>query len=615
MHVHRRFMFAVGLVGLTSLLGAIGTNLGTARAADPLTTYLTFPEGVAVNGSDVYISDTGACVVRKLSAGSIATFAGTGNCSYSGDGAAATSATLNHPRGLAADSNALYIADTDNCRVRKVTFATGVINLVAGNGTCAFSGDFGSATGAQVNRPRGLDIDTATGDIWIADTDNNQIRQVSGGVIYPLFGASGLSAPRGVVYSGGGAPTLYIADTGTCTVKRFRYPTMTVLAGVSGSCGSGSTLLNAPTGIVRTFGTLYVTDTLNCRTIVMPDTGGFFSNYASTGTCGFAGDGTVTATFYQPTGLAITSGGSLYVADTLNCRIRLMSSSISTVAGGGCAPDLTIVNAYGDTRAWPGESIEHRLVVKNQGIGDAPATSVNVYLSTNTILDAGDVLIATASVPALTAGSQAIVSYTYTVNWTVATGRVRTFIASVDPGGLVAESNEANNTRNKSVGVSLLPYDVTGDGVVSSGDLGVGANAVGSRPGDLIWNPDADQPNPSGFRDGVITSGDLGIVAAHFGDSASHAEAHWFGTVPVSGVAPLNVTFNYQSHYFEGTIALLELDFDGDGTWDLTLTGGTTEVNGTTPFLFSSPGTYVAKARATDSNGYADIATITITVS
>src|SRR5207244_323808 len=102
--------------------------------------------------------------VRKVTAatGVITTVAGNGTYGFAGDGGAATAAWLTYPTGIAVDgAGKLYISDSINYRIRKVTAATGVITTVAGNGTFGFGGDGGSATAAQMKYPRGLAVDGA----------------------------------------------------------------------------------------------------------------------------------------------------------------------------------------------------------------------------------------------------------------------------------------------------------------------------------------------------------------------------------------------------------------------------------------------------------------------
>jgi hypothetical protein len=205
---------------------------------------LDHPQDVAVNAQgDVYIADTyNNRVVEVTPQGHIFAVAGDGVAGYSGDGGLAVFAELNEPTGLALDAQGnLYIADSSNNVIRRVDAATGIITTVAGDyaadqandGLGGFSGDGGPATSAQLNDPQGIAIDGA-GDLFIADTFNNCIREVTpDGTISTVVNSA--SANGGIPTAGretsGGAPTasklntpyavavdpstddLYIADT------------------------------------------------------------------------------------------------------------------------------------------------------------------------------------------------------------------------------------------------------------------------------------------------------------------------------------------------------------------------------------------------------------------
>ena len=144
---------------------------GPATAAE-----LNSPTGVAVDAAgDLFIADSGNNRIREvnLATGMITTVAGNGTGGYSGDGGPATAAELDYPEGVAVDAAGdLFIADSDNNRVREVNLSTGMITTVAGNGTDGYSGDNGPATAAELNYPEGIAVDAA-GDLFIADTDND----------------------------------------------------------------------------------------------------------------------------------------------------------------------------------------------------------------------------------------------------------------------------------------------------------------------------------------------------------------------------------------------------------------------------------------------------------
>ena len=140
------------------------------------------PTGVVLDSAgNIYIADTNNHRIRKVDpSGNISTIAGTGSAGFSGDGGSATAAQINFPRHVALDgAGNIYIADASNDRIRRVD-ASGIISTVAGTGTGGFSGDGGAPTSAQINDPRGIAVDSASRYIYIADSDNNRIRRISG---------------------------------------------------------------------------------------------------------------------------------------------------------------------------------------------------------------------------------------------------------------------------------------------------------------------------------------------------------------------------------------------------------------------------------------------------
>ena len=274
----------------------------------------------------------------------IETVAGGGSL---GDGGPAAAAQLRRPTGVALDgAGNLYIADTDNNRIRKVD-AAGVITTVAGTGTFGFSGDGGPAVAAQLNRPTGVAADGA-GNLYIADHYNNRIRKVdAAGVITTV---AQLSSPQGVAVDGDG--NLYIA-TGNRIRKVDAAGVISTVAGdgTEGYSGDGgpatAARLNSPRDVaVDGVGNLYIADsaplysfaTGNNR-IRKVDAAGVISTVAGDGTCCYSGDGgpAVAAGLGSPTGVAVDGDGNLYIADTLNHRIRKVDAAgvITTVAGDG----------------------------------------------------------------------------------------------------------------------------------------------------------------------------------------------------------------------------------------------------------------------------------------
>jgi len=226
----RRVDASTGIISTVAGTGTAGYSGdgGAATKAD-----LNYPYAVAFDSQgNLYISDSGNYAIRRVDAvkGTISTVAGTGTSGTSGDGGAATKAMLGYPEGIALDTAGnLYICD--GLRVRMVNAKTGVINTVAGNGTYGFSGDGGPATSASLTVIEGIAVDKSE-NLYLADTSNQVIRKVTAatGIITTVAGRGG-SGPIYTGYSGDGGPAtsaklddptgvavdaagnLYIADT------------------------------------------------------------------------------------------------------------------------------------------------------------------------------------------------------------------------------------------------------------------------------------------------------------------------------------------------------------------------------------------------------------------
>jgi hypothetical protein len=175
--------------GDISTIAGSGTAGYTGDGGAATSAEIDAPVFIAVDSHDnVYITDTSNTRVRMVTAstGDISTVAGDGGsgvCSGKtdrlGDGCAATDAELDRPQGIALDSSDnLYIADAGYCEIREVSASTGIITGVAGDTTCGFSGDGGSATSAEIYGPIGVAVD-GSGNIFIGDNGNNRIREVT----------------------------------------------------------------------------------------------------------------------------------------------------------------------------------------------------------------------------------------------------------------------------------------------------------------------------------------------------------------------------------------------------------------------------------------------------
>lgn len=242
---------------------AAGTTVCTANGDGGAATSAAIDGGwglaVAPDGG-VYVADYFNYRVRKISpSGIITTYAGNGNPGSTGDGGQATSATLNDVIGLAVDAAGnLYISTDAQCRVRRVTPA-GVISTVVGTGTCSTSGDGGAATSATINDVFGMWVGP-DGSLYLSDFRGCRVRKVTNGIITTILGngtcsttgngglatSATIDNPAGIV--GDGYGTLYVVDNGGRTVRRIDPAgiiTTVVGTGSSGSGGDGGAATSA----------------------------------------------------------------------------------------------------------------------------------------------------------------------------------------------------------------------------------------------------------------------------------------------------------------------------------------------------------------------------------
>jgi hypothetical protein len=270
-------------------------------------------------------------------------------------GLEATSVTLDQPGGLAFDSvGDMFIADTNNNVIREVAL-NGTVSTVAGTGAQGFGGDGGAATSALLDSPTGVAED-ASGNLYIADSHNNRIRMVSGGNISTIAGtgvagfsgdggaatAAQLSLPTALAVDSNA--NIYVADTNNNRIREISGTTIHTVAGdgdqiYSGDGGLATAAgLDSPNGVaVDASFNIYIGDTHNQRIRMVTFSTGIINTLAGTGVKGFNSDGSAaTAALARPGGLAVDSSGTVYVADSDNQRIRTVAASqVVTIAGDG----------------------------------------------------------------------------------------------------------------------------------------------------------------------------------------------------------------------------------------------------------------------------------------
>ena len=367
------------VVRKVSTAGTITTIAGTPNSCgfsgdggQATSAQLYYPSGVAVDGlGNLFIADNANCVVRQviLSTGIISSYAGIHSCGYSGDGGPAASARLNNVSAVATDSAGnLYIGDTNNCLVRKVTKSTLNINLIAGLVTsgipqCGYSGDGTAAIGAKMNQMYGVAVNGAGTTVTVADTNNQRIRQFTVGGNINTVAGNGVAC-SGACGSGGSATsaelyypssvaingsTIYIADNDNHVIDGFTVGgILNIVAGnlsasvetlLDGAPANG-VILNYPFGVnADPAGNVYIADSHNFMVREMVKSSGLVKFFAGSGTYGYSGDGGVAtlAKMTYPYGVAKDSNGNVYIADSNNCLVRAVNNasppSINTFAG------------------------------------------------------------------------------------------------------------------------------------------------------------------------------------------------------------------------------------------------------------------------------------------
>ena len=336
---------------VTTLAGTAGTK-GSADGSGGAAQFYN-PAGVAVDGNDnVYVADNANDTIRKITAaGAVTTLAGSAGTAGSADGSGG-SAQFNGPVGIASDSNGdLYVSDQGNEEVRTVS-PSGATATLAGY-HYVLAGADGTGGNARFFRPDCSVVDSS-GNVFVADTGEHTIRKITpGGAVTTIAGTAGIPGfadgtgaaarfrqPAGITVDG--SDNVYVADTGNDTIRKITpagvVTTIIGTAGVPGSSdGTGAAAsFNSPTGIVIDgSGNLFVADTVNCS-IRKITSGGVVTTVA--GTVGVPGqlNGTgAVARFSYPSGLAIDGSGNIYVADTTNFTVRKMTSAgvVTTLAG------------------------------------------------------------------------------------------------------------------------------------------------------------------------------------------------------------------------------------------------------------------------------------------
>jgi uncharacterized protein (TIGR03437 family) len=333
----------IGTDGILNVIGGNGVPANSGDNGPAITAGLDSVRATALGpAGDLYVISSRSRIRRISLGGIITTIAGNGQIGYDGDNKPAIDAAFNNPYDLAVDAaGAIYLADTFNHRIRKIT-PNGVVTTIAGTGVAGDGGENIPATSAALNTPTGVAVDS-NGNVYIADSQNRRIRQVTpNGII-----SSVVIDVLAIDLAFDGAGTLHFSGGSTHAVYKIVGGRITTVAGIGepGFSGDGGPAtqarLNAPSGIaVDAASNVYIADSGNGR-IRRVTPNGIIATVAGNGLFRFSGEGgpAITATLYLPQGSAADAAGNLYISEPYRNRVRRISPTgiLTTYVGTGRA--------------------------------------------------------------------------------------------------------------------------------------------------------------------------------------------------------------------------------------------------------------------------------------
>jgi len=551
----KSFQIVFGLIVAAGAASAQQYNIATIAGiplvqgffgdAGPATNgQLDYPFRIAVDSKgNYYFADYLTNVVRAVSAGTIITLAGNTTFGFAGDGGIGVQASISDVHGLATDSKGnLYIADTFNGRVRMVspfgsiTAPSDTISTFAGNGTRGYSGDGSAAVNAELTQPSGLAVDSS-GNVYIADYGNYTVRKVDtsgkistvAGTGVPGFSGDGGPANKATLnqpYALAIDPSnnLYISDLGNDNIREIT---------TDGNIHTIVSNIVADSIAVDGAGSIYFPDSFTHTVRKILANGTQFIIAGIPGNPGFSGDGGVgtSAQLNQPHGVALDSSGNLYVADSANQVIRLLtpvpsSLSLASAASGNgsvIAPG-EIINLFGaglgpatPVSAQPGNNGFYATQLAGTTVSFNGANAVVLYTSATQVS-----AIVPYNVPV---GAAAIITVSYQGQSISTSAAVP--IAAVNPGLFTANATGVGNAAvvNQNGSINSPTSPAPQGSVVSLYVTGEGQTSPAGVDGKT-----ADKPYPAPLQGVTVTM------------SGQQAQVTYAGAAPgeVAGLMQVN---------------------------------------------------------------------------
>lgn len=463
--------------GIITTIAGTGVSTYGGDGGPATAAYLNQPADIAIDASgNILFSDNGNKRIRKIDAsGTITTVVGTGSPGSSGDGGAATAATINDPRGIHIDAAGnLFIAEASNHIIRKVN-AAGVISTVAGNRTGGSGGDGSAATAAQLNNPQDIAFDAA-GNMYISDYNNHKIRMVTTSGTIATYAGTGTSG--------------YTGDGGPANVARIKYP-----AGLYIDAADNMYIADNGNGVIRKI-----------------KKSGTISTVAGNGSFGYTGDGmpATAAMLNSPNSIVKDASGNLYITDELNNRIRKVTPTPLTISGGSsiCEGNTVSLTSSEPDGTWSSSSTAIAAVGTSGTVtGVAAGTAIITY--TESLVNATQTITVTPMPAAITGGGSVCIGGTATLANTVAGGAWSSSdisLASIDASGIVT---------GIAAGAVTITYNINGCMVTTS--VSVISCPTGVNPLSVITAGINVYPNPAtenftvdaGVRDAAISILDM----------------------------------------------------------------------------------------------------------